>query len=431
MHSLSDARDKDISSAKKRRRAVVATVLGNSLEWFDFAVYAFFAAIIAKNFFSTEDSSTALLKTFAVFGVGFIARPLGAIVFGLIGDKFGRKLALMIAMPMMGAGTLLVGLSPNYEQIGVFAAVLLVLGRLIQGFSAGGELGNAVAFLIEWSPANQRAFYSGFQQSSVILGTLTGSALAALISGLLPAEDVESWGWRIPFLIGGLVIAPIGFFIRAKVEETPIFLQSHKKEVASTKPQESPWKVGVKVIFTTASWIVAYYIFLIFMPSFLQKHAAFSQEHSLWASTCGLLAMMLSIPLWGKVSDKIGRKPPYFIAALFFAVVTYPAFSWMLENPTLPNAIIVSVVAGFVLGIFAGIGPALMAEMFSTSSRTTGVSVSFGLASAIIGGFAPFFSTWLIEQTGNPLSATYNVIIFSIVSFITLFFVKETFRNEL
>lgn len=431
MQHLAHSIDEEKTTQKKRKRAVVATVLGNSLEWFDFAVYAFFAAIIAKNFFSTEDESTALLKTFAVFGVGFIARPLGAIVFGLIGDKFGRKLALMIAMPMMGVGTLIVGLSPNYEQIGVFAAVLLVIGRLIQGFSAGGELGNAVAFLIEWSPKHRRAYYSGFQQSSVILGTLAGSALAAIISSSLSAEDVESWGWRIPFLIGGLIIAPIGFFIRAKVEETPVFLDSHSKNNTVNKKQESPWIVGIKVIFTTASWIVGYYIFLIFMPSFLQKHASFSQANSLWASTCGLLAMMISIPLWGIISDKIGRKPPFIAASLFFIFATYPAFSFILGNPTLPYAISVCIIAGFVLGIFAGIGPALMAEMFSTSQRTTGVSVSFGLASAIIGGFAPFLSTWLIAKTGDPLSATYNVIIFSIISLITLFFVKESFRNEL
>jgi len=385
-------------AAKPRLRAVAATVIGNALEWFDFAAYAFFAALIGRHFFPSENDMAALLSSFAVFGVGFVARPLGAIVFGRLGDRRGRKLALLIAMPLMGVGTLIVGLTPSFAAIGIAAPVLLVIGRILQGFSAGGELGNAVAFLIEWAPPRRRALYSSLQQCSVIFGTLLGSASAALLSSALSPADLEAWGWRVPFLIGGLFIAPLGLFLRRRVEETPVY----KNAATQAQMQQTPvaaWRLGLKTIGLTGAWIVSYYVFLIYLPSFLPKYANVSAADALWASTAGLTAMMLSIPAWGLLSDVVGRRPPMLAAAILCVVAPYPTFMLLLNAPSLVQVFLVVIAAGLLVGVFAGVGPAVMSELFPTSLRTTGVSVSFGLATAILGGFAPFFGIQALTMT--------------------------------
>lgn len=418
------------AASTPRVRAVVATVLGNALEWFDFAAYAFLAALIGRHFFPPGNETVTLLSSFAVFGVGFVARPLGAIVFGRLGDRHGRKLALMIAMPLMGVGTLIVGLTPSYATIGIAAPILLVVGRVLQGFSAGGELGNAVAFLFEWAPPRRRALYSSLQQCSVVFGTLLGSGSAALLSNTLSPADLEAWGWRVPFLVGGLVIAPLGIFLRRKVEESPVYegaaLQSDARPAAA-----SPWLLGAKTIGLTGAWVVSYYVFLIYLPSFLPKHAHVSAAHALWASTAGLAAMMVSIPAWGLLSDLIGRRPLMLIASVLCIVTPYPAFMLLLNSPSLAQVFLVSIAAGVLVGMFAGVGPAAMSELFPTSQRTTGVSISFGLATAILGGFAPFLSTWLIGATGSPLSPTLYVIAAALVSTATAVKLRETAYTRL
>ena len=403
----------------------MATVIGNALEWFDFAAYAFLAAMIGRHFFPPGNDTVTLLSSFAVFGVGFVARPVGAIVFGRLGDRCGRKLALLIAMPLMGAGTLIVGVTPSYASIGLVAPILLVLGRILQGFSAGGELGNAVAFLLEWAPPRRRGLYSSLQQCSVIFGTLLGSGSAAMLSNALSPADLEGWGWRVPFLVGSLVIAPLGWFLRSKVEETPVY-EGSTLQLTPQPAASAPWLLGVKTIGLTSAWVVSYYVLLIYLPSFLPKYANVSTTHALWASTVGLAAMMVSIPAWGLLSDLIGRRPPMLVASLLCIVTPYPAFMLLLNSPSLPQIFLISIAAGVLVGVFSGVGPAVMSELFPTSQRTTGVSVSFGLATAILGGFAPFLSTWLIGVTGSPLSPTLYVIAAALVSTVTAVKLRET-----
>lgn len=418
------------TQARPRARAVWATVVGNALEWFDFAAYAFLAALIGKHFFPAGNEAVTLLSSFAVFGVGFIARPLGAVIFGRLGDTRGRKLALLIAMPLMGLGTLIVGVTPSYASIGIAAPILLLVGRIVQGISAGGELGNAVAFLLEWAPPNRKALYSSLQQCSVLFGTLLGSGSAALLSTVLSTADLESWGWRVPFLIGGLVIAPLGMFIRHKVEESPVYVKDERQH-ATLISTASPWLTGVKIIGVTSAWIVSYYVFLIYLPSFLPKYSGVSARDALWVSTVGLTIMMFSIPAWGLLSDKIGRKPPLLFAALICIVAPYPIFSFLVDAPSLKQVYLASAGLGVLVGIFAGVGPAVMSELFPTSQRTTGVAVSFGLATAILGGFAPFLSTWLIGATGSPISPTFYVIAAAIVSALTIASLRETAHSQL
>ena len=238
--------NRDFTTSERREaprfRAVAATVVGNVLEWFDFAAYAFFATVIARHFFPAGDDVAALMSALAAYGVGFVARPLGAIVFGRLGDRRGRKVALLISMPTMGFGTLLVGLTPAYAAIGVLAPILLVGGRVLQGFVAGGRGRQRDGVTFRMGASKSTRIYSGLQQCTAVFGTLLGSGAAALINSALPTEMVNTWGWRLPFLIGGLVVAPLGVFLRRNVEESPMF--AHALDRGATRPSQSAWGCG-------------------------------------------------------------------------------------------------------------------------------------------------------------------------------------------
>src|SRR5215468_12212788 len=218
-------------------RAVYAAVIGNVLEWYDFAVYAFVAGIIAKNFFPASDDVTALLSSFLAYGLGFVARPLGGVVIGRLGDTRGRKAALMLTIFMMAAGTVMIGILPTHATVGLVAPILLVVARLMQGFSAGGEWGGSTAFIVEWAPKGRRGWFGSFQQTSVVAGLLLGSGVAALLNTLLSQEQMNDWGWRVPFLLGG-ILGPVGLYMRRTMKETPAY------EVAAQKPADGTIESG-------------------------------------------------------------------------------------------------------------------------------------------------------------------------------------------
>ncbi|WP_168787858.1 MFS transporter [Paraburkholderia aromaticivorans] len=417
------------------KKAIFFTVLGNALEWIDFASYAYFATIIAHQFFPTQDRSTALISTFAVFGVGLIARPLGAVFFGRLGDVHGRKAALMLAMPMMGLGTLLIGLMPTYEQVGIAAPICLVICRLLQGFSAGGEAGNAITFLIEWAPPKRRALYACLQQASGVFGTVFGSAVAAMLSTTMSHDALESFGWRILFLVGGAVIAPVAFYLRAKIDETPAFL-AHQ-HIAPVKQKQrststiSVWLACFRAIGMTMVWIASYYVFLSYLPAFLSTHAQIPSSVALWVNTAGLLTMATSIVLSAAISDVIGRKPLLIAVALAFIVLPYPLFTFFLSGASAPLMVISLIVVGALVGVFAGVFPATMAEMFPTRLRSGSVSLAFGLATAVFGGFGSLISEALIKFTGSHLSPSYYVIFSALISLPIILSLKETAHQPL
>ncbi len=423
------------SATSMNKKAIFFTVLGNALEWIDFASYAYFATIIAHQFFPTQDRSTALISTFAVFGVGLIARPLGAVFFGRLGDVHGRKAALMLAMPMMGLGTLLIGLMPTYEQVGIAAPICLVICRLLQGFSAGGEAGNAITFLIEWAPPKRRALYACLQQASGVFGTVFGSAVAAMLSTTMSHDALESFGWRILFLVGGAVIAPVAFYLRAKIDETPAFL-AHQ-HIAPVKQKQrststiSVWLACFRAIGMTMVWIASYYVFLSYLPAFLSTHAQIPSSVALWVNTAGLLTMATSIVLSAAISDVIGRKPLLIAVALAFIVLPYPLFTFFLSGASAPLMVISLIVVGALVGVFAGVFPATMAEMFPTRLRSGSVSLAFGLATAVFGGFGSLISEALIKFTGSHLSPSYYVIFSALISLPIILSLKETAHQPL
>ena len=416
--------DTALSMAKK---AAFSTVVGNALEWFDFATYAFFATVIARQFFPPGDKTAALMATFAVFGIGLAARPLGAVVFGRMGDVRGRKFALVVAMPMMGLGTVMLGLLPTYSQIGIAAPIMLVSLRLMQGFSAGGEAGNAIAFLVEWSPPRQRAFYGSLQQASAVGGTLIGSLIAAALSSSMAHDSLQSWGWRIPFLVGGVVIAPLGFYLRSKLAETPYFERELDSKVNFPDRRESSvWMLGAKTVCMTMLWVVCFYVFLIYVPSYLAVHGKISGASALWINTAGLLSMTVSIVVSAMISDMIGRRPMLIAAGVCFLALPYPMFLLLSTSSSVVLLFLGVVVSGWLTGIFAGVCPTTMAEIFPTHLRTTGVSIAFGLSTAIFGGFASLISETLIKFTGSQLAPSYFVIFSAVISLSVILPMKET-----
>jgi MFS family permease len=386
----------DIERASSRR-AIAAAIAGNVLEWYDFVVYSYFATILAKALFPPGDEPAALLETFAAFGIGFIARPVGAIVIGWLGDRRGRKAALILTLTMMAGGTMLLGLVPSYATIGALAPAILVLARLAQGFSVGGEWGNSTAFMVEWAPEDRRGFYSSFQQCSLVAGLLLGSGIAALLNSVLAADAMERWGWRVPFLIGGAV-ALVGVYMRRNVDD----------------------RLGGAILHLSRLYADVH-------PEVCRAQSA----AALWSNTAGLLLLMVAIPPFGLLSDRVGRKPLLIASCVAFIVLPYPLFSAMLQGASFTTILAIQLLVALAIALYSGAGAAAISEIFPTRTRTTFLSVANGTAVAIFGGFAPFIATWLIEKTGSPISPTYYVIAASIVSAAVIVRLRETAHEKL
>lgn len=418
-------------SASERRKAVTAAIIGNVLEWYDFAVYAFVAPIIARNFFPSGDEVTALLSTFLAYGLGFVARPLGGIVIGRLGDTHGRKTALLVTIMLMAIGTVLIGILPTYGAIGILAPILLVAARLLQGFSAGGEWGSSTAYIVEWAPPGKRGFYGSFQQMSVVAGLLLGSGIAALVNTIFSAEDMQSWAWRIPFILGG-ILGPIGMYMRRTIDETPAYKRvSEPQTVAEIAGAKSPWLLAAQAFGFTIVWTVCFYVLLNYMPSYTQKYLSLSTSAALWSNTIGLLVLMLSIPLMGYVSDRIGRKPLLLACCAAFVVAPYPIFSYLVSGASFTSLILVQILFALLISMFSGAGPAAIAEIFPTKSRSTWMTTGYALAVAVFGGFAPFISVWLIDRFQSPLAHTYYLIAAAVISGIVIAGLPETAHREL
>jgi MFS transporter, MHS family, proline/betaine transporter len=419
----------DVPQDKKTRQAVSAAVIGNVLEWYDFAVYGYVATIIAKNFFPPGNETAALLATFATFGIGFLARPLGGIVVGWVGDKYGRKTALLITIFLMALGTVLIGLIPTYAAIGLLAPAILVLARLMQGFSAGGEWGGSTAFIVEWAPEGRRGFYGSFQQMSVVAGLLLGSGIAALLNTVLDAATMESWGWRIPFLLGG-ILGPVGLWMRRTIDETPAYRKATAAPSAPMDPT-SPMILAARAFGFTILWTVSFYIFLAYMPTFTQRYAGLGRASALWSNTAGLLLLMIAIPYFGHLSDKYGRKPFLLSCCIAFILLPYPAFYIMLGGASLITILLIQLLIGLTIALFSGAGPAAISEIFPTRTRSTYMSTGYALAVAIFGGFAPFIATWLIDWTKSPISPVYYVIAAAVISAAVIATLRETAHEPL
>lgn len=417
------------TTARAARIAVGAASLGNVLEWFDFAVYGFFASVIGKNFFPTGDESTELLASFAAFGVGFLARPLGGFVIGRIGDVKGRRTALLLTIFLMASGTVLIGVTPTYATIGIAGPVIIVLARLMQGFSAGGEWGGSTAFMVEWSEPGRRGFYGSLQQVGVVSGVLLGSIAGATVNTLLSPDQIAAWGWRIPFLCGG-IIGPVGLYMRRSINETPAYRAS---DHAPPTAEGTGRAVGLaaRAAGFTILWTVAFYIYINYMPTFTRTYAGLTGAQALWSNSLGIAVLLCCIPFMGHLSDRVGRRPLLLACCAAFVILPWPVARVFASSPSFAVIALWQVAFGVVLSLYSGAGPAAIAEIFPTHSRTTLMSAGNALATALFGGFAPYIASWLIARTGNPIAWVAYVMSAAIVTGVVILTLKETAHEPL
>lgn len=411
----------------ERRRQLLAGSIGNVLEYYDFVVYAFLASILASKFFPNDDPVIGLLASFATFGVGFLARPLGGALIGRIADRKGRRVALLITIFGMAAGTVGIGILPDFSTIGMAAPVLLVTMRLIQGLSAGGEWGSATSFIAESAPEGRRGWFGGIGQASIAAGTLVGSMVVALVTQILSDEIMHGWGWRVPFLLGGVLLI-VGAWMRRSIEETPAFA---KAQQVSATPHHRPVVLMAKAFGFTILWTVCYYVMLSYLPTFLVQHAGLSEGQALWGNTVALIILVGATPLFGRLSDRIGRKPLLLVCCAAFVILPYPLFSLILNHASVIEIVTIQIIFNLFIAAFSGAGPAALAELFPTHSRTLLLSIGYSLSVAIFGGFAPFISTWLIAATGMPIAPVFYLIAAGLVSGVVIYRFRETAHEKL
>jgi MHS family proline/betaine transporter-like MFS transporter len=419
-----------VRPGRESSRAVAAAVAGNLLEWYDFAIYAYMAVVIARKFFPASDEVTSLLSAFAVFGIGFVARPLGGILIGRLGDVRGRKNALLVTIALMTGATVLIGLTPDFSQIGVAAPILIVGARLLQGFAAGGEWGTSTAFIVEWAPQNRRGLYGSLQQCSVAGGLLLGASVAAATSTLFTSEQVDAWAWRIPFLLGA-VLGPVGLYIRRHVGETPAYQGSGAGAQPPSQQPLRPAALAARAFGLTILWSVAYYTGLTYLPTFLQQHTGFSRTAALWSTAAGLLFMILATPVLGALSDRVGRKPLLLAACAVFVLLPYPLFHFLVSQPSLAEVVMAQCLLTLAIATFSGPGPAAIAEIFPTRLRSGWMSTGYSLSVALFGGFAPYLATWLIAVTGSPLAPSLYLMAAALATGGVILTLKETAHEPL
>lgn len=400
---------------KADKKAVLAATVGCMLEWYDFALYGYFSVLISRLFFPAESAYVSLLLTVGTFGVGFAMRPVGAIVLGAIADQKGRRIALSWTISTMVIGTFIITFCPTYAAIGIAAPLLIVVARLIQGFSSGGEMGTAVAFLLEKAPRKHRILFASFQQLMQVSALLIGSLVGAAINAWMSPETLESWGWRIPFGIG-LLIGPVGWYIRRHTAESEEFEQALVKRrlegrrrptfirTVSEYPRET-----ISGFCITVLWTVGTYFFLVYMPTYAMRELHLPASTSLLSNSAALAAAMICGPLFSALADRHGPKLLLQLASISLLVSCYPLMLWLTQVPTISTLVIVQCILSVMLSAFTGPAGGTLASLFPADVRSTGVSIAYNLAVTLFGGFASLIATWLINFTGSPLAPVWYV----------------------
>src|SRR6201996_2096812 len=419
----------DVAERRMRHRVVLASILGNGLEWFDFVAYGYFASIVADVFFPAE-SNLSLLLTYASFAVGFVVRPIGGIVIGAYADRYGRQRALSLLIVMMAFGTLTLGLTPGYASIGILAPIIVVIGRVVQGISIGGEYGSATALLVEYAPANRRMMYGSFQMSSQAIGRVLATTVGLAVLLSFSPETVKAGAWRIPFLLGAL-IGPFGFYVRFRISESPEFQQMRqKKSEAARAPVREVLRdhwlpiicaIGLTIIGTSLT-----YIWNTYLPTYVVKQLHLPLWEGLFgvAVTSTLGIFMCAFGGW--LADRYGGYRTFFLFTTIFALISYPFFAYVLAEPGFGRLFVAQFVVLTVFGLLQGSGPGLNAGLFPVEVRSTGMAIAYNVGVTVFGGFAPLTVTWLIDTTGSKLVPAYYIIAAAVLSIVV---VASTYRR--
>ena len=411
--------------AGEATRLIVAASLGNALEFYEILVYGYFAVIIAKVFFPNADEALSLLVTFGTFGASFLARPVGAIFLGAYGDRKGRKAALTLSILLMTVGTGLMTVMPSYGTIGILSPILVIAARLLQGFSVGGEFASSTAFLVEHRP-DRAGFFASWQWASQGLAALIATGFGVLLTGTMSTADLQSFGWRLPFAFG-LLIGPVGYYVRSRMSETPEFLDTGAARAPLRELLTEQWDrllltTGAVVASTSSQYMI------VFMPAYAIKELHLPQSVGFMAALLAAALQSLVVPFVGLLVDKVGQIPIMIGAAGLFAVTAYPAFVLLGANASLVTLILMVCWLGLLKSFFSGALPSLMARVFPTSTRVSGMSLSYNIAVAVFGGFAPFFAQSLIDITGSKLAPSYYVIATALISLAALIALRRRFR---
>jgi MFS family permease len=417
-----------------RRRVVLASILGNGLEWFDFVSYGYFASIIAKVFFPAgNDHSLALMLTYATFAIGFVVRPIGGIVLGAYADRYGRRRALSLLIVMMAFGTLTLGLTPSYASIGIVAPIIVVLGRVVQGISIGGEYGSATALLVEYAPPNRRMMYGSFQMSSQALGRVLATGIGLPVLLLFSVETIQAGAWRIPFLIGSL-IGPFGFYVRYRLAESPEFerLLAHKADVAKAPVREVLQHHRLPVITAIGLTIIGTsltYIWNTYLPTYVVEQLHLPLWQGLFGVTVTSALGVGACVFGGYLADVYGAYRTFFLFTAISAVISYPMLAYVLAEPGFGRLFTAQFVVLMVFGLLQGSGPGLLAGLFPVPVRSTGMAISYNIGVTVFGGFAPLTVTSLIAATGNKLIPAFYIIAAAILSIVVVGSTLNTVRR--
>ena len=422
-----------VSGASPLRQVISGASIGNAVEWYDFAIYGFLATFIAANFFPAGNDTAALLNTFAIFAAAFVMRPLGGLVFGPLGDRIGRQRVLAIVILLMSGSTLAMGLLPTYDSIGVAAPLLLLFLRCLQGFSAGGEYGGGACYLAEYAPDRNRGVVVTFMVWSGVLGFLLGSVTVTVLQTALGDAAMDSYGWRIPFLIAG-PLGLVGLYIRLRLADTPAFAAlAESNEVATSPLREAVLTVrrpilqviGMMIIFN-----VGYYVVFTYLPTYFIKTLHFSKTSAFVSITVAcLVALVLILPL-ARLSDRVGRRPLLIAGALAFAVLAYPLFL-MLNSGSLGAAIAAHAALAAIESVYISSAISAGVELFATRVRYSGFSIGYNVCVAAFGGTTPYVVAWLTGSTGNNLAPAFYVIVAAVVSLGTVLTLRETAARPL
>ncbi|MBC9130011.1 MFS transporter [Frischella sp. Ac13] len=399
-------------------KTLFATCIGNALEWFDIAVYAFFANYIAKAFFPNTDETLSLIMTFASFGISFLIRPIGAVFLGNYADKHGRKASLLASMILMMIGCLMIVIMPTYQTIGLTAPILMIVARLIQGFSAGGEFGSSTAFLIEHFP-ERKAFIASWQFATQGVSTLLAALFGLILTNTLTESEISEWGWRIPFAFG-LLIGPVGLYIRRYIDESPTFEKAEKTQyplIEIILNQKSLFfiAVGLMMISTAINYMLQY------VPTYATKNLHLDSSTAYTATLVAGIILTFVTPLVGLLAEKVGRIPLMFASLVLLLVTVYPGFALTVDFISPTSLILLISWLALLKSIYFATVPSMMADIFPVKTRATGMALSYNVSVTIFGGFAPMICTILIRLTKSDLAPSYYLIAIGFISLFALY----------